>query len=55
MVYLLKVNVPPPHLKGATIRSQVGGVHSGSRTRNPDLRLTQALKLGGNQLGHRPG
>ncbi|GKV16745.1 hypothetical protein SLEP1_g27341 [Rubroshorea leprosula] len=35
-----------PHLRRATIRSQVGGVHGGGRTQNPDLRLTQALKFG---------
>ncbi|GKU98668.1 hypothetical protein SLEP1_g11641 [Rubroshorea leprosula] len=40
-----------PHLRRATIKSQVGGVHGGGRARNPDLRLTQALRLGGQPIG----
>ncbi|GKU89192.1 hypothetical protein SLEP1_g3360 [Rubroshorea leprosula] len=51
MRQIKKVNVPPPHLRRATIRSQVGGVHGGGRARSPDLRLTQALKLGGQPIG----
>ncbi|GKV51198.1 hypothetical protein SLEP1_g57869 [Rubroshorea leprosula] len=46
--FLKMVNIPPPHMRRAAIKSQVGGVHDGSRTRNPDLRLTQTLRLGTN-------
>ncbi|GKV10637.1 hypothetical protein SLEP1_g21977 [Rubroshorea leprosula] len=39
------VNNSPPQKRRTTIRSQIGEVHGGGRVRNPDLRLTQALRM----------
>ncbi|GKV49553.1 hypothetical protein SLEP1_g56295 [Rubroshorea leprosula] len=48
-----RVNIPPPQMRRATIRSQFGGVHDSGGARSSDHHLTQALKLGGKPLGHK--